>query len=279
MPFKIDHVTLASSNLKTLVDEFSAAGMTPDYGGVHSSGLTHMSLLGFSDGSYIELISTVKAGMQGARWGQHISTDGGPCAWAVEVSDIAQHAARLAEKGVWVDGPTYVHRQRPDGKLVEWDLAFVGTEGPGALHPFLIEDRTPKGYRVQVAKSVRDGPLTGVATIVIAVADLESAINEFREVYGLARPVSLRCSFIPGSLQVFPGAPLALISNDKEDDWVAQRIKRYGASPCAYLLRATNLVEVRRRYGFPHADRLGEADILWMNNPLIRIGVCDVDLV
>ncbi len=63
MPFKLDHVTLAATNLDTLVEGFSAAGMTLDYGGAHSNGITHMSLLGFSDGSYIELISTVTPGV------------------------------------------------------------------------------------------------------------------------------------------------------------------------------------------------------------------------
>ena len=278
MQFNIDHVTLDANNLDMLGGEFVAAGMTPNYGGVHSSGLTHMSLLGFTDGSYIELISTTTSEVKGARWGQHITTNAGPCAWAVQVSDIAAKAARLVDKGVPVDGPIFVQRQRPDGVQAEWDLAFVGSEGPGALHPFLIEDRTPKSHRVQVAESVIDGPLIGVAMVIIAVANLEATISVFREIYGLEPPVSVSCSTISETLWVFPGEPLALVSSDSEDTWLARRIQRFGPSPCAYLLRATDLVEAQRRYGFVQPGNLGQTKAFWLKSPLLRMGVCEADI-
>ena len=217
--------------------------------------------------------------MRAPRWGQHIATDGGPCAWAIEVSDIAAHAARLREAGIPVDGPTYVHRQRPDGVLVEWQLAFVGSEGPGALHPFLIEDRTPKNLRIQVAKSVCDGPLTGVAMVLIAVADLDATTALFQEVYSLPEPASVTCTAIPGSIRVFPGEPLALVSSDDEKSWIGQRIQLYGASPCAFLLRSSDLVSATTRYPFGIADRLGQAEVLWLDNPKIPIGIFATDVV
>ena len=57
---KIDHVSIAWSNLTFLQDAFESVGLKTDYGGVHSSGATHMSLLAFKDGSLhrIDLGST-----------------------------------------------------------------------------------------------------------------------------------------------------------------------------------------------------------------------------
>ncbi len=163
--------------------------------------------------------------------------------------------------------------------MVEWDLAFVGSEGPGALHPFLIEDRTPKDFRVQVAESVGDGPLTGVAMVVIAVAQLDAASVLFQKVYDLPEPSDVTCTNVPGTLRVFPGEPLALVTSGDEEDWIGRRIKRYGASPCAYLLRSTSLSGARKLYGFGREDRLGEADILWLDNTQIPIGVCANDVL
>ena len=277
MTFRIDHVTLAAATLDSLVESFTAAGLAPDYGGTHSNGITHMSRLGFDDGSYIELISTISPGTPAPRWDRHIAMDGGPCAWAVEVHDIAGQAARITHAGIPVDGPTYVHRERPDGVLVEWDLAFVGVEGPGALHPFLIEDRTPKNFRVGVSECVHGGPLTGIATVVIAVPNLAPAIETFQRTYDLPPPYPAPCASFPGEVHVFPGEPLALVTSDEEDSWIGRRIQRFGASPCAYLLGCTDFERARALYGFEKEDRLGENDLLWLKPSRaaeIPLGIC-----
>ena len=77
----IDHVTIAGADLAALQQGFTNAGLTPDYGGVHSNGVTHMAALGFDDGSYLELISTVEPGKESPWWPKQIAADGGPCAW------------------------------------------------------------------------------------------------------------------------------------------------------------------------------------------------------
>ena len=82
MTLRIDHVTIAASRLEAAASAFAAAGLDTEYGGHHSNGATHMSLLGFEDGSYIELVSVVRPGLQAPRWQAHIAHDVGPCAWA-----------------------------------------------------------------------------------------------------------------------------------------------------------------------------------------------------
>lgn len=52
----IDHVVFAERDLDALEEIFSAAGFETSYGGKHSNGVTHMSLVGCGNRSYIELI-------------------------------------------------------------------------------------------------------------------------------------------------------------------------------------------------------------------------------
>ena len=151
---KIDHVSIAWSNLTFLQDAFESVGLKTDYGGVHSSGATHMSLLAFNDGSYIELISVVKPGSPSPSWGRQIAENGGPCAWAVRVDDLASEVQRIKSLGIPTIGPDDYYRERPDGVLVEWESAFIGDAGPGATLPFLIKDKTPREYRVKPSPSV-----------------------------------------------------------------------------------------------------------------------------
>src|SRR5262249_41717241 len=149
MSLMIDHVTIAWSQLEALERAFAEAGLTADYGGPHGSGLTHMDVLGFDDGSYVELISTLQPSpIPDASWGEAIAADAGPCAWAAGTDDVAAEVARLAALGVPVAGPNPGSRQRPDSQLVEWETATLGDLGTGALLPFVIKDRTPRELRV-----------------------------------------------------------------------------------------------------------------------------------
>src|SRR6185295_297462 len=105
MLLQIDHVTIAGSDLNRLQKAFSDLGLKPEYGGPHSNGITHMALLGFEDGSYIELISTLEPGQRAPWWGEAIAADAGPCAWAVGSSDVQSDAQRAASAGITVLGP------------------------------------------------------------------------------------------------------------------------------------------------------------------------------
>jgi len=54
---KVDHASVCSSQLDAMRESFAAAGLETDYGGPHGNGGTQMALLGFNDGSYLELIA------------------------------------------------------------------------------------------------------------------------------------------------------------------------------------------------------------------------------
>src|ERR1700758_94263 len=104
---KIDHVTVCGTELEVMQKAFASVGLEPDYGGPHANGVTHMALVGFEDGSYVELIAPHKPGLAaGSYWSKFMAGDAGPCAWAVETADIRADIATLQAAGIATRGPT-----------------------------------------------------------------------------------------------------------------------------------------------------------------------------
>lgn len=234
MDVRIDHVTVAGPDLDRLTEAFSSAGLPVEYGGHHSNGVTHMSIVGFRDGSYVELISTRDAEATSPWWDKAIREGTGPCGWAIVVEDIEAATATLRDRGVAVDGPTGYQREREDGTIVEWDLTFLEGEEPGARLPFLIADRTPRERRVQPTGDLTSAPVSGVETVVLGVPDLSVAVDVFKTAFGAAEPTRCECSELRAEVVSFPDLPVAL-ARPEGDGWLADRVKRIGTSPAAYL--------------------------------------------
>jgi Glyoxalase-like domain len=279
MKTKIDHVTIAGSRLDTLQRAFAEAGLATDYGGPHSNNVTHMALLGFNDGSYIELISTLEPGQHSPWWDAPIRNDGGPCAWALEVDDVAAEAHRVAKLGVPVNGPTHYARERPDGVRIEWDLAILGDQGMGALLPFIIKDRTPRELRVSLSASVAGTGLTGVALVVVAVPVIESASQLFQRAYELPAPATCEWHELGARFAYFPGQPFAFAAPSSADSWLHERLQRFGVSPCAYLIGSTDTVTTAKRLPLTRARGWSGQPLAWLTLQTashLRVGVIDV---
>ncbi len=60
LTLQINRVTIVGPELSPMEQFFANLGLSTDYGGPYSNGVTHMALPGFVDGSYIELISSLK---------------------------------------------------------------------------------------------------------------------------------------------------------------------------------------------------------------------------
>ncbi len=261
---KLDHITVAGAELSRLETLFRSLGLGTHYGGRHSNGVTHMSVLGFDDGSYIELISTIEKGQKSPWWDSFIEGDAGISAWAVEVDDVAREAARISAMGIEVTGPVYMSRQRPDGQVAEWDLAFIGAGEPGTALPFIIKDRTDRRLRIEPSASVTGTELTGIGKIVVGVADLQSSSDLFRNVYGWAAPL-VAAGYLPGAvLADFEERPVILASPETGSGWLAQRLKRFGDSPCGFLIESSDLEKTRSRVGGGHLSNLSGRKALWL---------------
>jgi hypothetical protein len=128
-----------------------------------------------------------------------------------------------------------MHRRRPAGDLVEWDLAFPGDQPAGAMLPFLIKDITPREWRVRPSAGVA-GRLTGVTMVFLGVENLADSIDLFRRVYGWSVPQFKEDPAFQARLAHFAGTPVTLAAPLAKGDWLAERLARFGPSPCAYLL-------------------------------------------
>ncbi len=271
----IDHVTIAGSSLDVLRETFAAQGLATDYGGAHSNGVTHMALLGFDDGSYIELISTLQPGQPSPWWDRFITQNGGPCAWAVQVEDVAAEAGRIAALGVPVRGPHAMRRQRPDGKTIEWDLAYLGEGDPGAVLPFIINDRTPREWRVAPSASVAGSELGGIARVVIAVRDQVAAARLFQSVYGW-QTVQVAIDRALGiNLLSFADTPVVLAAPSSGESPLAQRLELVGDAPLAFLIESTDVEATSHRFSLSEPVIWFGRSIYWLPGeaPLPQLGI------
>ncbi|MFB6184090.1 MAG: VOC family protein [Haloarculaceae archaeon] len=245
MDLTLDHVPYACRDLDAATAELKRLGLAPEYGGVHDNGVTHMSILGFDDDTYLELISETDRGDHGF-WPEHIRADAGPAAWCVRVDDAVAECRRVLDAGYPVFGPFYGSRERDDGTLVEWDRAEFGTHEQRLLFPFAIADRTPRSVRITPSASVRDGPLTGVGQVVLAVDRLDDAIETFRDCYRCPRPRRTTVSGL-GEVASFLGQPLA-VATPGGTDWLRARLDAFRDGPCTCLLATRDLDAARRVY-------------------------------
>lgn len=271
----IDHVAFAWADLDTVVGAFEDVGLTPEYGGVHATGTTHMSLLGFADGSYLELLSTTPESRpeEAGFWPEHIAASAGPAAWCIGVDDTRAWAKQCIDAGLPVDGPKTAGRERDDGRRVEWDMVFVGDDTERELHPFAITDRTPRERRVTPTESVADGPLTGIAEVVLAVSDLDHAVETFRRVYRFPTPERWTDDDFEATLASVPGQPVTLAEPVDETSWLVDRLREVGTGPCAYLLGTDDFDAARSEYEMSPPTTWGSAeagrDLAWFASDVL----------
>src|ERR1017187_7072372 len=117
---KIDHVTIAGAQLDAMSEAFTAAiGIPTEYGGPHANHVTEMALASFPDGSYVELMGIQQranpAALGAHTWSQFLRNDGGPCAFALRVTDVNVEIDRLRKAGIRVGSAEKSGRTRPDG--------------------------------------------------------------------------------------------------------------------------------------------------------------------
>jgi len=248
--WNVDHVTVCGADLEVMRKAFASVGLASDYGGPHANGVTQMALVGFADGSYLELIAPMKAsGVPGSDWGKFMEGDAGPCAWAVGTSDVQGDIARLKATGIVTHGPAAGGRKKQDGTVLRWETASVGEGPPGSQLPFLIEDKTARRFRVQPSASVKGSGLRGIALVVLGVRELEPAISIFERAYGWGRPqVDVHAEW-GAKLAFLAKTPAVLAAATQTDSWLAKRLERFGPSPVAFLMGTGEFEPVVKRFG------------------------------
>ncbi len=245
MTLELDHVSICGANLDPLRQAFTDVGLAPDFGGPHGNGVTQMAGIGFDDGTYIESIAPVKPGVTtGSDWAKFMGEDAVTCAWAVGTNVLLQEVDRLKKAGITVTVPAPGSRKRPDGMSIEWTRADVGSSTPGSVLPFIIEDETPRAWRVQTSASTQGAPVSGVENVVVGVTNLDAAVALFRKAYGWTEPI-LENQKEWGKMAYFPGQPVILVSGG---GWISERIAKFGESPVAILLAGRDFPAAVKKY-------------------------------
>jgi hypothetical protein len=238
---RIDHVTIAGAKLDQMRQTFSSAtGIAPEYGGAHANRATEMALVSFPDGSYLELMGLQTradpAAVAAHTWSKFLRNNLGPCAFALRVADVGVELARLNAAGIEVGQPEKSGRSRPDGFALSWETADVGPGARGSLFPFLIRDLTPREKRVYPAGAPTATRFSGVAKVVIGVANLDEAIAQYRRAYSLDPPKRQRDEVFGADLAWFEGTPIVLARGLTPDSWLTRRTVSWGDAPCAFIL-------------------------------------------
>jgi hypothetical protein len=241
----LDHATVAGTNLDALRKALTRElGVPTEYGGPHSNHATEMALVSFPDGSYLELMGIqaqadpVAVSMH--VWNKFLEHNGGPCAFALRVSDINAEVRRLQAAGISAGAPEASGRTRPDGLKIAWETVNVGTGNRGSFFPFLISDQTPRENRAYPSGKPTTDRFQGIAKVVVGVHDLKAAIAEYRKAFGLAEPLRQHDAGFAADLAWFEGTPIVLAQGDSANSWLSRRVQEYGDAPCAFILKANS---------------------------------------
>jgi catechol 2,3-dioxygenase-like lactoylglutathione lyase family enzyme len=236
---KVDHATAAGKDLRVMEHALEAAGLPYEYGGPHANHATEMALISFPDGSYLELIAIQSkadpAAVAASPWQKCMEGNAGPCAWASRPADLPAEAARLRAAGVAVTPAVKNGRKRPDGVQLEWETAQVGAAN-GNFFPFLIRDFTPRDRRAYPSGKPTAPNFTGIAKVVLAVRDLDASIAQYQKAFGLPAPQRQDDADLGAKLAWFAGTPVVLAAPAGSKTWLAERIQRFGETPCAFIL-------------------------------------------
>jgi Glyoxalase-like domain len=273
----VDHASICGTDLQAMQQAFTEAGLKPEYGGPHTTGGTHMALLGFDDGSYLEFIAPQTPGSaDSSPWAKLLAADVGPCAWAVSSEDAQKEIDRLKAAGVAVEGPIKGSRKRPDNLAIEWVIAQVGGGTPGSTLPFVIEDRTPREWRVKTSDSVKDSGLTGIDLVVLAVNDLKASADRFGKAYGWSEPLIETHSEFGAKMAYFPGEPVLLVAPADNKSWLNQRLQKFGETPVAFLLATQDFNAATKKYRLSGSKMWFAQRVAWFDATKlkgVRLGV------
>ena len=241
MPFSIDHVVIASDDLDGAIGNARAAGFTVVPGGVHGSGNTHNALIGFADGSYLELFAPTPQGRTAEhRWFERIRNGGGLVDFCLLGADLNTEITRIRAAGIEYSQPFAMARVTPDGTRIEWLLSTPpGVTGQNGW-PFMIEDTTPRTLRVPHAPDQirhKNGS-RAVAGMTVLVRDIETSSKACRAILGAEPQLTVESKGRMSCLFSIEGAWVQLREPGSTEE--RTHLERHGQGPYRVLLRSND---------------------------------------
>jgi catechol 2,3-dioxygenase-like lactoylglutathione lyase family enzyme len=173
----LDHVVIAVADLAAAVADYRALGFTVQIGGRHPGRTSHNALVVFEDGAYLELIAWEAPGPAERWYNEHARHGDGYMDFALLPEDTAAVVGAARSRGLDLAGPVDGGRVRPDGRELRWQTARPSTFDL----PFLCGDVSPRDWRVPAGQVRRHANgVTGIATVMVAVRDLEASAARYR---------------------------------------------------------------------------------------------------
>lgn len=214
MSLVLDHVVILVTDLEAAIADYTALGFTVQRGGVHAGGATHNALVGFADGSYLELIAFLKPD-PAHRWAPAAQRGiEGFIDFALLPDSVPAVVAAARGRGLDYQGPLPGGRLRTDGQRLEWQIGMPPTRDL----PFLCGDLTPRAWRVcEGDVRVHANGVLGVAVLTVLVDDLDASLARYAALLGPSAVQGVRCVALPGlglhqALLPLGAATLALVA-------------------------------------------------------------------
>ena len=161
----IDHIVIAFHSLERAIDTYRGLGFTVVAGGRHPYG-SYNALIGFADGSYIELLGFYEDSPAHPWWALLQERGGGLVDFCMATDDIRGDLAAFRAQGVDCGALIKGGRARPDGYEVRWINNKVSGAWQGLI-PFIIEDETPRDERLPRERNHPNG-VTGIHSLSLA---------------------------------------------------------------------------------------------------------------
>lgn len=179
----IDHIVIAAPSLERAIETWRALGFTVVEGGRHPYG-SHNALIGFADGSYVELLGFYEESRDHVWWDLLHERGGGFIDFCMATDDIGADHAAFRAQGVECSALIEGERARPDGYEVKWINNKVEGDWQGLI-PFIIEDATPRAERLPRETAHANG-VTGIDGISLATGDVARFAGVMSAVTGTA---------------------------------------------------------------------------------------------
>lgn len=236
---RIDHAVIVVRDLPTARRDYTALGFTVVAGGTHADGATHNALIAFADGSYLELLAfTAPAQPQSHPWWPRLAEGEGLEDFAFLSNNLPADSDRWRAVNPAVAGPLAGGRARPDGQQLRWRTTRVPPGTGDAALPFVIEDITPRGWRVPSGDATNHTlPVTGIAGVIVAVRAVPDHLAEYMAL------LDTSADFLPsGAARLRLGEQWIMLATAASDPAVGEYLARYGEGPCALQLARAGAV-------------------------------------
>ncbi len=240
----IDHFAILVNDLDAATETYRRLGFDVRAGGEHPAFGSHNALIALADDAYLELVGFRNIELASKTfWREAVKrlrTSAGLDNFVLLSNDLAGDVSNLRARGLDVSEPEAGSRVRPDGQRVAFRIATLGGTRSGLL-PFLIQDDTPRGLRIEPAREGL-GRRARVKQILIAAKDLDSARESYRALLD-AEPKHVRST--AGDLQGFrfsmPWGTLVVAHPERGAKAMADQLSQRGEGLHAITLSVGDL--------------------------------------